>query len=55
MQFCDMRCKYADWPKEKGLDGSNSCRTFQVLYCSLKDRYILKNEICIEKKIIVDL
>jgi len=50
MDFCDMKCIYAEWPKDKALDGSSSCRTFQALYCRKKDQMVHKNGPCNDKK-----
>jgi hypothetical protein len=50
MDFCDMKCRHASWPKEEALDGSGSCRTFQALYCSKKKRLVQKNAPCLEKE-----
>jgi hypothetical protein len=50
MQFCDLRCKFADWPKDDALDGSGSCKTFQAIFCLKKDRIVHKNAPCIEKE-----
>ncbi len=44
--FCDWHCKYAQQPKEEGLDGSGSCRTFIALYCQRKKRVVAKNMPC---------
>jgi hypothetical protein len=49
MEFCDMQCKYAQWPKDDAVDGSGSCRTFQALYCSKKKQLVHKNYPCPEK------
>lgn len=49
MPFCDMRCTYATWPKEEGADGSGSCRTFQAVYCLLKQELVHKNQACGDK------
>jgi hypothetical protein len=50
MDFCDMTCRHASWPKEGALDGSGSCRTFQALYCGKKKRLVQKNAPCREKE-----
>ncbi len=34
--FCDLACAYARMPRETGIDGSGSCRTFVALYCLKK-------------------
>ena len=46
-----MRCKYADFPKQKYLNGSNSCRTFQAIDCKLKNKIVFKNLSCKDKVI----
>ena len=50
MQFCDMKCRYASWPKDGAVDGSGSCRTFQAVFCEKKDRLVHKNAPCPEKE-----
>ena len=35
--FCDLLCKYAETPKEEGIDGSGSCHTFIALYCTKRN------------------
>ncbi len=47
--FCDLMCKYAETPKETGIDGSGSCRTFVALYCSAKKSLVHKNMPCRQK------
>jgi hypothetical protein len=37
-------------PKEYGVDGSGSCRTFMALYCTLKRSLVDKNRPCKEKE-----
>jgi len=49
MKFCDTLCKYAEFPKDKALDGSGSCRTFQAIYCTKKKELVQKNMPCSEK------
>jgi len=46
MDFCDLRCQYAEFPKADAIDGSGSCRTFVGLYCTLKKSLVMKNKIC---------
>ncbi|KKM61674.1 hypothetical protein LCGC14_1529340 [marine sediment metagenome] len=46
MDFCDLECKYANFPKEDAVDGSGSCRTFVALYCKKKKSYVHKNLPC---------
>jgi len=43
--FCDLKCKYAEWPDEIQ-DGSKSCHTFIGLYCKKKKRVVYKNAPC---------
>ena len=50
MEFCDLNCEYAEWPKEEGLDGAGSCMTFQAVYCRKKKRNVHKNMPCKEKQ-----
>jgi hypothetical protein len=40
MEFCDLKCRYAEWPEEEAVDGSGSCRTFQAVYCNKKLRLV---------------
>jgi hypothetical protein len=47
--FCDLMCEYAETPKETGVDGSGSCRTFVALYCSAKKSLVHKNMPCRQK------
>ena len=49
MDFCDLRCQYAEFPKSDAIDGSGSCRTFVGLYCTLKKSLVMKNKICDSK------
>ncbi|MDD3845392.1 MAG: hypothetical protein PHC90_03425 [Syntrophorhabdaceae bacterium] len=49
MNFCDLLCKYASMPKESGVDGAGSCRTFVAVRCSLKKTLVHKNMPCKEK------
>jgi hypothetical protein len=46
MEFCDLSCQYARWPKEEASDGSRSCRTFQAIFCKQKNRLVHKNAPC---------
>jgi hypothetical protein len=50
MQFCDLNCRYAHWPKDEGTDGSGSCRTFQAIFSEKKDRLVHKNAPCPDKE-----
>lgn len=45
-RFCDMTCEYAEWPKDKALDGSMSCRTFQAIRCRKIKKTVHKNGPC---------
>jgi hypothetical protein len=47
--FCDLLCKYAETPKEEGIDGSGSCHTFIALYCTKKKSLVHKNMLCKDK------
>jgi len=49
VQFCDLTCRFARFPREEGVDGANSCRTFAALYCTKKKRYVHKNLPCAER------
>jgi hypothetical protein len=51
MEFCDLKCRYAEWPKEEAVDGSGSCQTFQALYCNKKIQLVHKNAPCQEKEV----
>ena len=46
IQFCDLRCKHASFPKEENIDGSESCRTFSALWCELIQEHVTKNAPC---------
>ena len=46
IKFCDLRCDKAEFPKEKAIDGSNSCRTFMALWCSQLEKHVVKNAPC---------
>lgn len=46
IKFCDLKCEYASFPKETGVDGSQSCRTFAALWCHFLERYVTKNAPC---------
>ncbi len=50
IDFCDLYCRYAEFPKEEAIDGSGSCQTFIGLYCTLKKLLVAKNKICDSKK-----
>jgi len=45
VQYCDLSCEYAEFPKHLA-DGSGTCRTFIALHCKLLDRLVDKNGIC---------
>ncbi len=51
INFCDLLCEHAEVPKEQGLDGSGSCRTFIAVYCNLKKTFVPKNMPCKQKVI----
>jgi hypothetical protein len=50
LQFCDLECRYAGFPKEDAVDGSRSCRTFVALKCKKKKSYVHKNLPCKDKE-----
>jgi hypothetical protein len=50
MDFCDLDCKFASFPRSDAVDGSRSCRTFVALYCEKKKRLVHKNLFCGEKQ-----
>lgn len=47
--FCDLTCTYAEIPKDTGIDGAGSCRTFVALYCTRKKSLVHKNLPCSKK------
>lgn len=49
MDFCDLKCRYADWPDELQ-DGSMTCHTFVGIYCKKKKMVVFKNQPCKDKK-----
>ncbi|MEN6615227.1 MAG: hypothetical protein ABFD12_01590 [Syntrophorhabdus sp.] len=51
LDFCDMSCMYASLPKQSGIDGSGSCRTFVAVHCELKKMLVHKNMPCKDKVI----
>ena len=46
IKFCDLHCEHAEFPTEKHLDGSNSCRTFAALWCKQLQKLVTKNAPC---------
>jgi len=46
IKFCDMRCEFADFPIEEGIDGSGTCRTFLAVWCKQLEKYVTKNAPC---------
>ncbi|MDJ0986725.1 MAG: hypothetical protein QNJ26_14380 [Desulfobacterales bacterium] len=44
IQWCDLRCKWADSAKLDALDGS--CHTFQSLWCKKLKKHVTKNSPC---------
>ncbi|MCJ7812402.1 hypothetical protein MUP95_03665 [bacterium] len=46
IRFCDFRCKHAAFPKDEGIDGSGSCRTFSAVWCEKLQEYVTKNAPC---------
>lgn len=49
LEFCDLDCKYANFPKSDAVDGARSGRTFVALHCTLKKKLVHKNLPCKEK------
>ncbi len=50
MDFCDLDCKFASFPKSEAVDGSRSCRTVIALYCRKKTSLVHKNLPCRDKQ-----
>lgn len=46
MEFCDLACKYATFPKSDAVDGSRSCRAFVALRCMLRKKLVHKSLPC---------
>jgi len=46
IRFCDLRCEFAEFPKEEAIDGSGTCRTFAALWCTKLKKYVTKNAPC---------
>lgn len=46
IKFCDLKCEFADFPPDKAIDGSGTCRTFVALWCQKLDKYVTKNSPC---------
>lgn len=46
IKFCDLKCEFADFPKDTAIDGSGTCRTFMALWCKKLDKYVTKNAPC---------
>jgi len=46
IKFCDLRCEFAEFPREDAVDGSKSCRTFMALWCSQLEKLVTKNAPC---------
>lgn len=44
IQWCDLRCKHAEFARLDALDGS--CRTFQSLWCNALKKHVTKNAPC---------
>lgn len=44
--WCDLHCPFAGFPKEEGVDGSGSCRTFLALWCDHLGELVTKNAPC---------
>ncbi len=48
--YCDLSCRHAEMPKDSGIDGAGSCRTFVALYCRKRKRLVHKNLPCKSKR-----
>ncbi|MDM7925033.1 MAG: hypothetical protein QUS35_03350 [bacterium] len=46
IRFCDFHCPRAEFPKERAVDGSDSCRTFAAVWCLELQAYTTKNAPC---------
>ncbi len=46
IKFCDLKCEFAEFPKQEHIDGSKSCRTFAALWCKQLERIVTKNAPC---------
>jgi hypothetical protein len=44
VDFCDLRCEWADFARSEALDGS--CRTFVSVWCRKLGRHVTKNAPC---------
>ena len=44
--FCDFRCEHASFPKDEGIDGAESCRTFSAVWCEKLQEYVTKSAPC---------
>ena len=45
LKWCTIACDNAVWPKEY-VDGSNSCRTFNALWCRALEQHVTRNAPC---------
>ena len=50
LDFCDLECKFASFPKSEAVYGSRSFRSFVALYCSMKKTLVHENLPCGEKR-----
>ena len=50
MKWCDLKCEFASFPKDEGVDGAGSCRTFAAVYCKKLNRLVPKNAPCMAEK-----
>jgi len=46
IKFCDLRCEFADFPRDEAIDGSGTCRTFLALWCNKLQKHVTKNAPC---------
>ncbi len=49
VEFCDLECKYARFPKSDAVDGSRSCGTFVAPHCLRRKKLVHKNLPCRDK------
>jgi len=47
MKFCDLRCEHATYHGAENM--TPGCHTEQILYCKKFERFVRKNQECLEK------
>ncbi|MBS1261077.1 MAG: hypothetical protein MAG453_00398 [Calditrichaeota bacterium] len=45
IKWCTMACEHAAWPREN-VDGANSCRTFNAIWCRELGEHVTRNTPC---------